>query len=562
MSASHAGHHEGGFISKYIFSTDHKTIGMQYMILGIIMALVGGFLAYKFRMHLAFPNDGHLLPKDYNSYISAHGAIMIFWVAMPVLVAAFGNFLIPTMIGCDDMAYPTLNMLSFWVFLLSAVVLIVAMLVGGYGGGWTLYPPLSANMPTNVGGGYGGELPGILSGGSLFIVAVALEFIAFLIGGLNFLVTTINMRAPGMGFWDIPFVVWMIDLAVVIFMFSVGPLVAGALMLLFDRVFGTGFYDPAKGGDPVLFQHLFWFFGHPEVYVILLPSMGIVGEILPTFARKPLFGYKKMIYAAMIASFLSFIVWAHHQFIAGINPQIAIWFTVGTILISVPFASMMLSFVATVWKGSVEMRPPMLWALGWFVTFMIGGVTGLFLGAVATDIHFHDTTFVVAHFHFTLVPITLFGALAGIYYWFPKFIGKMYNEFLAKLHFWFSMIFFVGAFGPLFMPGVAGQHRRIAGYTEDFYPQLAHFQDIRIISTVCVIGLIVVQLIFFYNMFISITSGEKADRNPWKANTLEWTCPSPPPHGNFEEFPTVYRGPYEYSVPNREADYWPQNEPS
>ncbi len=564
MSAAAHGHHDLGFFKKYMFSTDHKVIGMQYLITGIIMAFLGGYLAVKFRSQLAFPELALLSGSEYNSSVTMHGLIMVFWVAMPILVAAFGNFLIPTMIGCDDMAYPTLNMISYWLFLVSAFVAIASLLIGGYGGAWTLYPPLSANMAEASGGGAYviGKVPGLFSGGSLIITAVALEIIAFLIGGLNFLVTTINMRAPGMSIWDLPFVVWMIDLAVVVFMFSVGPLVAGAIMLLFDRTLGTGFFDPNRGGDPILFQHLFWFFGHPEVYVVLFPSMGFVGEAITTFSRKPLFGFKKVIWAAIVASILSFIVWAHHQFIAGIDPHAAVFFTIFTVLISVPFAAMMFSFIATLWKGSIELTSAMLWALGFIITFLFGGVTGIYLGTLTSDVVFHDTYFVVAHFHYTFVPITIFGGMTAIYFWFPKFVGKNFSEFWGKVHFWISFISFNAIFLPMFIPGTAGQHRRIAGYTEATFPAMAvePYATIRIISTVAFWVLFIAQVIWIIHMIVKFYTGEKAVKNPWKANTLEWTCDSPPPHGNFATYPTVYRGPYEYSVPSRDSDYWPQDE--
>lgn len=553
-------HGEIGWVKKYFFSADHKMIGMQYMIVGVIMAFLGGYLAYNFRTQLAYPDLGILSGAQYNTNVTMHGLIMVLWVAMPILVAAFGNLLVPTMLGCDDMAYPTLNMLSFWIFLLSAVLAVLSLLVGGYGGGWTLYPPLSAGMPSNVGGGYGGVLPGLFSGGSIVLIAVALEFIAFLMGGLNFLVTTINMRAPGMKFFDIPFVVWMINISVLLFMFSVGPLMAGSVMLLFDRVVGSGFFDPAKGGDPLTFQHLFWFFGHPEVYVVLLPSLGFTGEVISTFTRKPLFAYKKIIVAIIIAGVLSFFIWAHHQFVAGINPKVAFFFTVGTLLISVPFGTVIFCLIITLYKASIQFTVPMLWALGFLVTFIIGGITGIYLGSLAIDISFHDTYFVVAHFHYTFIPITIFGGMAGVYYWYPKFFGRFYNDFLGKLHFWLTFIFFNSAFLPMFLPGAVGQHRRVAGFTLDTYPDIAEYQGLKLFILIMVIGMILTQFIWLGNMIWSAIKGKKAEKNPWKANTLEWTAESPPPHGNFAQYPTVYRGPYEYSVPGRKTDYWPQDQ--
>jgi len=557
----HNHHPELSFWRKYIFSTDHKVIGMQYLLTGLIMVFVGGFFAYVFRMQLAFPGQGiplygKLDANAYNMMITMHGTIMIFWVAMPLLVAAFGNLLIPTMIGADDMAFPTLNMISYWVFFISTVVLILSMVLPGpMAAGWTAYPPLSANgYPAQI--DFWGSI-----GGSLWILAVALEFVAFLIGGINFLVTTFNMRAPGMKLMDMPITVWMMNIAVLVFMFSVGPLVAGAVMLLFDRSFGTGFYNPAVGGDPILFQHFFWFFGHPEVYVILLPGLGMVAEVIATMARKPLFGYKAIIYASIISGFLSFIVWAHHQFIAGIDPRMAVFFSFTTIMISVPFAVWMFAAIATLWKASITLNTPMLFALGFIGEFLLGGVTGIYLGASAFDIYAHDNYFVVAHFHYALIPDVFFGGLAAIYFWYPKFVGRMYNETLGKVHFWLTTLGFNMIFLPLFYNGLKGEHRRIFDYSA--WPSLmsADMTQNRVIATVGMLILCAAQIPFVINMIHSARKGAKAERNPWKANSLEWVTASPPPHGNFETYPSVYRGPYEYSVPGREEDYWPQHLP-
>ncbi len=557
----HNHHPELSFWRKYIFSTDHKVIGMQYLLTGLIMVFVGGFFAYVFRMQLAFPGQGiplygKLDANAYNMMITMHGTIMIFWVAMPLLVAAFGNLLIPTMIGADDMAFPTLNMISYWIFFISTVVLILSMVLPGpMAAGWTAYPPLSANgYPAQI--DFWGSI-----GGSLWILAVALEFVAFLIGGINFLVTTFNMRAPGMKLMDMPITVWMMNIAVLVFMFSVGPLVAGAVMLLFDRSFGTGFYNPAVGGDPILFQHFFWFFGHPEVYVILLPGLGMVAEVIATMARKPLFGYKAIIYASIISGFLSFIVWAHHQFIAGIDPRMAVFFSFTTIMISVPFAVWMFAAIATLWKASITLNTPMLFALGFIGEFLLGGVTGIYLGASAFDIYAHDNYFVVAHFHYALIPDVFFGGLAAIYFWYPKFVGRMYNETLGKVHFWLTTLGFNMIFLPLFYNGIKGEHRRIFDYSA--WPSLmtADMTQNRVIATVGMLILCAAQIPFVINMIHSARKGVKAERNPWKANSLEWVTASPPPHGNFETYPSVYRGPYEYSVPGREEDYWPQHLP-
>ena len=449
----HHGHHEMSFTEKYIFPLDHKMIGMQYMFTGMFMALIGGFFSYAFRMQLAFPGMevpgwGIVSPNDYNALVTNHGTIMIFWVAMPVLIAAFGNYLIPLMIGADDMVFPKINRLSYQIFLLSAIVILASFFVegGAFGGAWTAYPPLSAKAEYNL----------TPLGSSLWVTAVFLEFVAFLLGGINFITTAMNSRAPGMKIWDIPMVVWMIVIASVLFMASVGPLLAGGIMLLFDQNLGTAFFDPDRGGDPILWQHLFWFFGHPEVYVVLLPAVGIVAEVITVFSRKKLFGYKTVLYTAIGTGVLSFTVWAHHQFIAGIDPRMANVFTVTTLLISVPIAEMMFVYIATLYGGSITLSTPMLWSLAFIFEFLIGGITGIFLGASGNDIYMHDTYFVLAHFHYTFYPIAIIGTYAGFTFWFPKMFGKMMNEPLGKLHFWLTIIPFNLIFLPALRSGCGG----------------------------------------------------------------------------------------------------------
>jgi cytochrome c oxidase subunit 1 len=554
------GHHEPqSFFMKYMWSTDHKIIAQQYMWTGILMACIGAYFAYAFRMQLAFPGIyvpgfGYVAPGEYNALVTNHGSIMIFWFAMPVLIAAFGNFLIPLMVGCDDMVFPRLNRLSYQVFLISAIVLITSFFVkgGGFGGAWTAYPPLSANGNYN-------QTP---LGSSLWLLAVALEFVAFLMGGINFITTAMNSRAPGMKFFDVPYVVWMIVVASILFMASAGPLFAGAVMLFFDQNFGTAFFDPSRGGDPILWQHLFWFFGHPEVYVVLLPAMGIVGEIVAVFARKKLFGYKTLLYSTFATGIISFFVWAHHQFIAGIDPRMANIFTVTTLIISIPIAEMVFLFIATLFGGSIRFTVPMLWALAFIAEFLLGGVTGIFLGASGADIYFHDTYFVIAHFHYTFVPIAVVGFFSGFTYWFPKMYGKMMHEGLGKVHFWLTTLGFNLIFIPLFFAGAWGDHRRIYNYNH--FSELARpeMQDLRIAATCGLLIMIFAQVFFLANVIYSLWKGPKAAANPYNANTLEWAAaPSPPPHGNFHPMPTVYRGPYEYATPGRDKDYWPQNEP-
>jgi cytochrome c oxidase subunit 1 len=556
--AAQPAHHDRGFVQTYLWSTDHKVIAMQYLFTGMLMALIGGFAVYVFRMQLAFPGQsvplfGRVSAGQYNALVTMHGTIMIFWVAMPVLLAAFGNFLIPLMLGCDDMVFPKVNRLSYQIFLLSAVVLVASFVVpgGAFGGAWTAYPPLSAKAAYNL----------TRDGATLWVVAVALEFTAFLLGGINFVTTAMNSRAPGMRMFDVPIVVWMIVIASILFMASVGPLIAGAVMLVFDQVLGTGFYDPGTGGDPILWQHLFWFFGHPEVYVVLLPAMGVVAEVIAVFSRKKLFGYRTIVYTAVATGVISFFVWAHHQFVAGIDPRMASLFTITTLIISVPIAEMLFVYIATLYGGSITLTTPMLWALSFVAEFLLGGVTGIFLGAAGADIYLHDTYFVLAHFHYTFFPIAIIGAFAGITFWFPKMFGRMMDERLGKIHFWGTIIAFNVIFIPLFITGAAGDHRRIFDYSG--FPDLATpgLQHLRTTATMGLLSLLAFQPVFFFNFIRSMVWGPIASANPWRANTLEWAAPSPPPHGNFAELPEVYRGPYEYSTEDREEDFWPQHVP-
>jgi cytochrome c oxidase subunit 1 len=554
-AAAHA--HPDGFLRRYVFSTDHKVIAKQYLATGAAMALVGGFLAYVMRMHLSNPGVpvfgyGAVGPNVYNAIVTMHGTIMIFWVAMPVLLAGLGNFLIPLMIGAEDMAFPKLNALSYWTFLVSTLVLLASFFVpgGAAAGGWTSYPPLSASAA------YSGGQWGV----SLWLLAVAMEFAAFLMGGINFITTAVNMRAPGMRLFDMPLMVWMLVGASIIFLFSVGPLIAGAVMLLLDRLASTGFYDPAAGGDPILFQHLFWFFGHPEVYVILLPGLGVIAEVLPVFSRKPIFGYRMIVYATIITGVLSFIVWAHHQFISGIDPRLATPFSITTILISVPIAVITFSFMATLWRGSIQLSTPMLFALGALAVFLLGGVTGIHNGAAALDIYLHDTYFVVAHFHYALIPPVFFAFFAATYYWFPKMFGRMMNEVLGQVHFWLTLLFVNLTFLPMFPIGLLGHQRRISNPNFFEFLRTPQIEQLHDLATIGAVGLLLSQIPFLVNVFWSLVRGRKAEANPWRANTLEWVPPSPPPHGNWGgEAPVVYRGPYEYSAPGQAEDWLPQN---
>ncbi|MFI5365231.1 MAG: cbb3-type cytochrome c oxidase subunit I [Candidatus Binatia bacterium] len=564
--AHHAHGEELGFWRKYVFSVDHKVIGKQYMSLALFMALVGGLTAYLIRWQLAYPEtpvpgfhwvpeptmyEGVVPPEFYNALITMHGTVMIFFVAMPFLLGAFGNFLIPLMVGAPDMAFPRLNMMSFWTIFTASMLLLASFFVpgGAAAAGWTGYAPLSADP----------VFTGVNWGLNLWLLALALEFGSFLMGGVNFLTTGINMRAPGLTLTRLPLMVWMQLTAAVLFMLSIGPLIAGAVMLLFDRTIGTGFFLPERGGDALLWQHLFWFFGHPEVYVVLLPGFGMLLEIFPVFTRKPIFGYRAIIYSTIATGILSFLVWAHHMFVSGIDPRLAMPFSITTILISVPFAIMVFSMVASLWGGAITFATPMLFALGFLATFLIGGVTGIFLGSATVDIYLHGTYFVVAHFHYTLFPSVFLGGFAGMYFWYPKMFGRMLNDTLGKIHFWITVISFNCVFIPLFLCGVAGNMRRV--YNPMQYDFLKHLAPLHQFATLATIVLILGQIPFFVNFFWSMFAGERAPDNPWKANTLEWATTSPPPHGNFAQVPTVYRDPYEYSAPGAGEDWLPQYAP-
>jgi cytochrome c oxidase subunit 1 len=567
-ATAHATHEEKlSFWRKYIFSVDHKVIGKQYLFLGLFMALVGGLLAYLMRWELAWPESpvpgagwlpeptmfqGIVPPEFYNAIVTMHGTIMVFFVAMPILLGAFGNFLIPLMVGAPDMAFPRLNMMSFWTIFIASLVMIASFFVpgGAAAAGWTGYPPLSANP----------VYTGVNWGITLWILGLALEFASFLMGGINFLTTTVSMRVRGLKMMRLPLMVWMQITAAVIFMLSVGPLIAGAVLLLLDRTAGTSFYNVAQAGDPLLWQHLFWFFGHPEVYVILLPGLGAVLEVLPVFSRKPIFGYKAIVYSTIVAGVLSFIVWAHHMFVSGMNFKLVMPFSITTILISVPFTIILLAMIATLWKGSIRFTTPMLFALGTLAMFIIGGLTGIFLGSATTDIYLHDTYFVVAHFHYTLISAVFFGGFTAMYFWFPKMFGRMMNETWGKIHFWLTLVFFNLVFMPLFKAGLGGEMRRL--YDPFQYDFLKPHQPLHQFATVAAILLIVSQIPFLLNFFWSLFKGRRAEDNPWQANTLEWAAPSPPPHGNFETTPSVYRGPYVYSAPDMKEDWQAQHVPS
>ncbi|MFQ6028207.1 MAG: cbb3-type cytochrome c oxidase subunit I [Dehalococcoidia bacterium] len=542
-------HTEIGWVGRYLFSTDHKVIGKQYLFTGLFFALLSTGVTLVFRVHVANPEGELLDSATYNSFVTMHGTLMVFWVAMPILLGFFGNLTIPLMIGAKDMAFPTLNMLSFWTFLLSGVLIFASFFVpgGAFAAGWTGYAPLSADS----------AFTGVNWGIVLWILALALEFAAVLMGGVNFVTTPFNLRARGMGLMRLPMVVWMVMIASLLFMLSVGPLIAGALMLLFDKAVGTSFFlvSGEAAGDPLLWQHLFWFFGHPEVYVVLLPGLGIIAEIFPPAARRPFHGYKHVVYATIGAGLLSFVVWAHHMFVAGLNPGAAVGFSITTIIISVPFFIMSVHMGLVLWGGSLRFHSPFLYALYAYVIFIVGGLTGLPLGAMASDIQLHETYYVVSHFHYTFFSAAIMAAFAGIVWWFPKMFGRTMNETLGKIHSTATFVLFNFTFIPMFVLGFAGFPRRYAGYTH--IDSLAAYEWVNDLIAVGVVLLILVQLIFVFNFIYSMLKEKQADKNPWQASTLEWLTESPPPHLNWgDATPVVDRGPYEYAVEG--VDYQPQ----
>jgi len=561
--AAHAHHVELGFLRTYMFSTDHKMIGRQFLFLGLFMLLIGGTLAMMVRWELAWPEtavpgfnwipepymyEGIIPPQTYNALFTMHATLMIFFVVMPIMVGAFGNFLIPLMIGTRDMAFPKLNMLSFWVGLVAGVVMLSSFLVPGgpAAAGWTSYAPLSARP----------QYTGVDWGQDLWILSLIILGASSLMGSINYITTIVNMRAPGMTYFRMPLTVWSLFITAILLLLALPVLTAALAMLLFDRAFGTSFFLPEGGGEPLLWQHMFWFFGHPEVYVLVLPAMGVTSDILSTFSRKPIFGYHAMAFSMIAIAFLSWIVWGHHMFVSGMNPLLGTAFMMTTMVIAVPSAIKTFNWLGTLWGGNIRFASPMLFALGFVSNFIIGGLSGIFMASTPVDIFIHDTYYIVAHFHYVVAGI-IFALFAAVYYWFPKMFGRKMNEGLGKIHFVLTYIFFNGAFFPMHFLGVAGHMRRIYNPTQ--YEFLLPMQHWNVFITVSAFLLGASQFIFLYNFIVSLFAGKKAERNPWQANTLEWSAPTPPPHGNFEVQPVVYRGPYEYSSPEVEEDWLPQD---
>src|SRR5437870_8800641 len=562
--AVHEVHEELGFIRTYIFSTDHKMIGRQFLFVSLIMLVFGGLMAMMMRWELAWPEtqvpftkwipepymyEGHMDPAFYNSLFTMHATLMIFFVVMPFMIGCFGNFLIPLMIGAGDMAFPTLNMLSFWTAVPANILILYSFFVpgGAAAGGWTMYGPLSAKAIYS----------GVDAGVNLWIISLLILGISSLMGAINYITTVINMRAPGMSWFRLPLVIWALFVTAVLLLLALPVLTAALAMLLFDRTMGTSFFLPEGGGEPLLWQHMFWFFGHPEVYILVLPAMGVASDILSTFSRKPIFGYRAMAFSMISIAFLSWVVWGHHMFISGMNPVLGTAFMLSTMVIAVPSAIKTFNWLGTLWGGNIRFTSPMLNAIAFVSMFVIGGLSGIFMASTPVDIYIHDTYFIVAHIHYVVFGGSIFGAFAAIYYWFPKMFGRLMNETLGKIHFAFTFIGFNWTFFPMHILGVGGHMRRIYDPTQ--YDFLKPFQPMNTFITYGALILGAGQLILIVNFFWSMFAGKVAGKNPWHANTLEWEAPSPPPHGNFPgPLPTVYRGPYEYSSPLVAEDYLPQ----
>jgi cytochrome c oxidase subunit 1 len=575
----HVHHHKETFITKYVFSQDHKMICKQFLITGMIWAIIGGLMSVLFRLQLGYPDStfpwledilgkwakgGKIQPEFYYALVTMHGTILVFFVLTGGLSGTFANFLIPLQVGARDMASPFLNMLSYWFFFTASIVMFSSLFLesGPASGGWTIYPPLSALGDANEGS---------KAGMDFWIVSMALFVVSALLGGLNYIVTILNMRTKGMSMTRLPLTIWALFFTAILGVLSFPVLLSGLILLLFDRHAGTSFYLsdifmastgkalPNEGGSPILFQHLFWFLGHPEVYIIILPAMGLVSEVMAVNSRKPIFGYMAMVGSLFAITVLAFLVWAHHMFVTGLNPLLGSVFVLLTLLIAVPSAIKVFNWITTIWRGNIRFTPGMLFAIGFVSLFISGGLTGIFLGNSTLDIHLHDTMFVVAHFHIVMGVSAFFGMFCGIYHWFPKMFGRYLNNTMSYIHFWVTFIGAYLIFWPMHYEGLAGLPRRYYDYSA--WVSFQQFGGLnRFISTVAMV-VFSVQLMFVFNFFYSIFKGRKVTTtNPWGANTLEWTTPIRPGHGNWVgEIPEVHRWAYDYGKDGR--DFIPQTEP-
>ena len=558
-------HHDPqSFITKYIWSQDHKVIAIQYGGTAVFTGLVAMVLSSIFRLQLGFPDVFHFVdPTEYYQLVTMHGMIMIVYMLTALLLGGFGNYLVPLQLGARDMVFPFLNMLSYWFFLLSVIILMASFFVEGgpTGAGWTLYPPQSISEGT----------PGVDGGITLMLLSLAVFIIAFTMGGLNYVTTILQARCKGMTLMRMPLSIWGIFVATVLGLLAFPALLVAAIMTLLDQLIGTSFFMPEmlsmgesneyNGGSPILFQHLFWFFGHPEVYIVALPAFGIVSDVLAVHARKNIFGYRMMVWAIVAIGGLSFVVWAHHMYVSGMNPYFGFFFATTTLIIAVPTALKVYNWVLTLWKGNIKLTVPMLFAIGFIFTFTHGGLTGLFLGNVTVDLPLSDTYFVIGHFHLVMGVSPILVIFAALYHWYPKLTGKMFNERLGQLHFWCTLIGTYVVYLPMHYIGILGVPRRYFAYGSDFIPESAY--TLNEIITIAAIFTAVSQLLFFINVFWSMKYGKPSGGNPWDATSLEWQTPdTPAKHGNWgHDLPVVHRWPYDYNVPGESADFVPQTVP-